>query len=161
MLSTPLTPLAAAVRTFDVTNVSSFSRDLVLAVLYFMRTSVFAVHFLPPSLSSSCFPSLLPSFFRRSGCSAPKIPRLLHRHHLCLLACVLCAFLLSSTRVPCFPRRWCARLPRKTISLCSGASQPVDAVERLALSASTDQNIIMSASKLSEHVKRYRLEHWL
>ena len=41
----PLTYLAAAVQTLNVSNVSSFSQDHVLVVLYFMRTSFFAAHF--------------------------------------------------------------------------------------------------------------------
>ena len=41
----PLTYLAAAVQTLNVPNVSSFSQDHVLVVLYFMRTSFFAAHF--------------------------------------------------------------------------------------------------------------------
>ena len=49
----------------------------------------------------------LPSFFRRAGCGTPTTPRLLHCRHFCLLACALRAFLLSSLRVPHFPRRRC------------------------------------------------------
>ena len=64
--------------------------------------------FLRLSLSSSCcLPRFLPSFFRRVGCGTPTTPRLLHRRHFCLLACALRAFLLSSLRVPRFPRRRC------------------------------------------------------
>ena len=73
---------------------------------------------LPPSLFSSKYPSpftqfqcflprFLPSFFRRVGCGNPTTPRLLHRRHCCLLACALRTFLLSSLRVPRFPRRRC------------------------------------------------------
>ena len=59
-------------------------------------------------LSSGCFlPRFLPSFFRRLGYGTPTTPRLLHRRHSCLLACALRAFLLSSLRVPRFPRRRC------------------------------------------------------
>ena len=68
----------------------------------------FRANVLRLSLSSSCFlPRFLPSFFRRVGCGTPTTPRLLHRRHFCLLACALRAFLLSSLRVPRFPRRRC------------------------------------------------------
>ena len=147
----PLAPLTAAVRTLNVPNVSSSSLELALAALCIMRAAFLSVRFprrffranaLRLSLSSRCFlPRFLPSFFRRVGCSIPtrNTPRLLHRRHFCLLACALRTSLLSSLRVPRFPRRRCtkARLPRKTISLCWAASPPVDAVSRLALSAST------------------------
>ena len=41
---------------------------------------------------------------------SPPPPRLLHRRHFCLLACALQPFLLSSIRVPRFPRWWCPNL---------------------------------------------------
>ena len=92
------------------------------------------------SLSSRCFlPRFLPLFFRYVGCSTPNKPRLLHRRQFCPLACALRASLLSSLRVPRFPRRRCtnfARMPRETISLCWAASPPVDVVSRLASLAS-------------------------
>ena len=50
---------------------------------------------------------LLPSFFRRVGCSTPTTPRLFHRRHFRLLAYDLRIILLSSLRVPHFPRRRC------------------------------------------------------
>ena len=91
------------------------------------------------SSMSGCFlPRLfLPSSFRRVGCGTPTTPRLLHRRHLCLLACALRAFLLSSLRVPLFrgggvstlqPQ---AQLPRETILLCWGASPPVSTSSRI------------------------------
>ena len=119
MWSIPLTPLTTAVRTLNVPNVSSSSRDLTLAALCFMRTAFLSARFprrffranaLRLSLNSvpRCFlPRFLPPSFRRVGCGTPTTPRLLHRRHFCLLACTLQAFLLSSLRVPCFPRRWC------------------------------------------------------
>ena len=67
----------------------------------------------------------------------PSSPLLLIR--VCLRAC-----LLSSLRVPRYTHRRCtnfAWLPRETISLCWVASPPVDAIGRLALSASTDSRI--------------------
>ena len=113
----PLTPLTAAVRTLNVPNVSSSSRDLALAALCSLRAHFLSARFprrffranaLRLSPSSRCFlPRFLPSFFRRVGCSTPPTPRLLHRGHFCLLACALRAFLLSSLRVPRFPRRRC------------------------------------------------------
>ena len=152
----PLTPLTAAMRTLNVPNVSSSSQDLTLATLCFMRPAFlaarsprrfFRANALRLLLSSSYLPRLLPSFFSRVGCGTPTTPRLVHRRHFCLLACDLQAFLLSSLRVPRFPRRWCtnfaaaAQLPRETISLCWDASPPVDAVGRLALSASANSRI--------------------
>ena len=117
MLTIPLAPLTAAVRTLNVPNVSSSSRDLALAALCFLRAaffsaryprSFFRAHVLSLSLSSTCFlPKFLPSFFRRVGNSTPNTPRLLHRRHFCLLACALLSSLLSSLRVPRFPRRRC------------------------------------------------------
>ena len=113
----PLTLLTAAVRTLNVPNVSSSSRDLVLADLCFLRADFlsprlprrfFRANTLRFLLSSGCaLPRFLPSFFRRVGCSTPTTPGLLHRQHFCLLACALRAFLLSSLRVPRFPRRRC------------------------------------------------------
>ena len=114
----PFTTLTAAVRKLNVPNVSSSSRDLALAALCFLRVDFLLAYFprrffrtnpLRLSLSSRCFLPrffLLP-FFRRVGCSTPTSPRLLHRQHFCSLACALRAFLLSSLRVPRFPRRRC------------------------------------------------------
>ena len=98
-------------------DVSSSSRDLALANLCFLRMGFLSARF-PRRLfranaphlllSSRCFlPRFLPSFFRRVGYRPPTTPRLLHRRHFCLLAHALRAFLLSSLRVPCFPRRRC------------------------------------------------------
>ena len=113
----PLTLLTTAVRTLNVPNVSSSSRDLALVALCFLRVGFLSARFprrffrantLHLSLSSRCFlPRFLPSFFRRVGCGNPTTPRLLHRRHCCLLACALRTFLLSSLRVPRFPRRRC------------------------------------------------------
>ena len=106
-------------RTLNVPNVSSSSRDLVLATLCYMQAAFLSTRFLRRffranalrlSLSSmsGCFVTrFLPSFFRHVGCSTPTTPRLLHHRHVCLLACCLRAFLLSSLRVPRFPRRRC------------------------------------------------------
>ena len=49
--------------------------------------------------------SCLRSSDARVGYGTPTTPRLLHRRHFCLFACDLRAFLLSSLRVPRFPRR--------------------------------------------------------
>ena len=113
----PLTPLTAAVRTLNVPNVSSSSRDLALAALCFLRADFLSARFprrlfrantLRFSLSSRCFlPWFLTSLFRRVGYGTPTSPRLLHRRHFCLLACALRAFLLSLLRGPLFPRRRC------------------------------------------------------
>ena len=114
----PLTPSTAAVRTLNVPNVRSSSRDLALVAFWFLRTDFLSARFprrffranaLRLSLSSSrCFlPRFLPSFFRRFGCGNPTTPRLRHRRHCRLLACALREFLISSLRVPRFPRRRC------------------------------------------------------
>ena len=105
-----LAPMTPAVRTVNVPNVSSSSRDLALAALCFLRADFLSARFpryffrantLRFSLSSRCFlPRLLPSFFRLVGYGTPTTPRLLHRRHFCFLACALRAFLLSSFRVP-------------------------------------------------------------
>ena len=107
----------AAVRTLNVPNVNSSSRDLALATLCFMRVAFLITRFprrffrantLHLSLSSRCLPRFLPWFFGRVGCSTPTTPGGLRRRHVCLLACDLRAFLLSSLfRVRRFPRRRC------------------------------------------------------
>ena len=121
--STLLTSFTAAVRMLNVPNASSSSRDLVLAALCFMRAAFLSARFprrlfranalrLWFSSVSRCFlPRFLPSFFRRVGCGAPTTPRLLHSRHFCLLVCALRAFLLSSLRVPRFPRRRSPNFP--------------------------------------------------
>ena len=105
-----LTPLTAALRTLNVSNVRSSSRDLALEALCDMRVASLAARFpcrffranaFRLSLSSRCcLPRFLPWFFRRVGCSILNTPRLLHRQQFSLLACALRAFLLSSLRVP-------------------------------------------------------------
>ena len=50
-----------------------------------------------------------------------------------------------------------ARLPRETISLCWGASPPVDAVARLALSASTSSRINRLHEGTSIHARTQQL----
>ena len=147
----PLTPLTAAVRALNVLNVSSSSRDLTLATLWFLRADFLPAYFprrffranaLRLSLSSRYFlPRFLPLFSRRVGRGTPTTPRHLRRRHVCLLACALRAFLLLASG-PTFPtaavsQLYWVRLPRETISLCWGALPPVDSVGRFALSAST------------------------
>ena len=113
----PLTPSTAAVRTLNVQNVSSFEPRPRPGGLVFLADG-FPLRPLPLSLFSSKCPSpftqfqvfptqVLASFFRRVGCGNPTTPRLLHYRHCCLLVCVLRAFLISSLRVPRFPRRRC------------------------------------------------------
>ena len=153
-----LTPLTAAVRTLNVPNVSSSSRDLALAALCFLRADFLSARFprrffranaLRLSLSSSrCFlPRFLLSFFRCVGYGTPTTLRLLHRRHFCLLAWTLRVFLFSSLRVTRFPRRRCPNFAAAgTVAAGNdfallGASPPVDAVGRLALSASTSSRI--------------------
>ena len=95
-----LSPLtAAAMRTLNGPNVSSSSPDLTLVALNNMRAAFLSARLprrfsqanaLRLSLSSRCFlPRLLPSFFRRVGCSTPNTHLLLHRQTLFLLACAL------------------------------------------------------------------------
>ena len=124
----PLISLTTAVRMLNVPNVSSPSRHLALAAsLCFMRAvsvnarlprRVFRANVFHLPLSSRGFLArFLSSFFRRVGCSTPNTPRPLHRRHFCLLSCALRAFLLSSLRVPRFPRRRCTNTHG-----CSGKS---------------------------------------
>ena len=110
----PLTPLKAYVHALNVLNVSSCIRDLALAAWCFMRAAFLIACFLRRffrasafrlSLSSRFLPRFPPWFFRRGGCSTPTTPRLLHSRLFCLLTCDLRAILLSSLRVPRFPRR--------------------------------------------------------
>ena len=113
--SIPLTPLTAAVRTLNVPNVSSSSRDLALEALCFLRADYlsarsrrrfFRASALRLSLSSRCFlPRFLSLFFQRVGYGTPTTPRLLHRRHLCLLPCAVRALVLSSLWASRFPRR--------------------------------------------------------
>ena len=80
----PLAPLTAYVRTFNVPNVSSSSRDLTLAALCFLRAAflsarcrrrLFRANALRLSLSSRCFlRRFFPSFFQRVECSTPNTP---------------------------------------------------------------------------------------
>ena len=131
MCPIPLTPLTAAVQKLNVPNVSSFSRDLALAALRFLRVDFLSACFLRRFfrastlrllLSSRCFlPRFLSSFFQRVGCGTPTTPRLLHRRHFCSFACSLPAPLLFSLGVPRFPGDGApalllpqARLPRET-----------------------------------------------
>ena len=103
------------------------------------------------SLSSRCFlPRFLPLFLRQSvGCSTPNMPRLHHRRHFCLIACALRASLVSSLRVPLFPRRrytvptWHSYRGKPFGIDCWAASPPVDAVVigKVAPSASTSSRI--------------------
>ena len=75
----PSASLTAAVRTLNVPNVSSSSRDLALVTLCFVRVAFlsarsprrfFRAKALRLSLNPTCFlPRFLPSFFRRVECS--------------------------------------------------------------------------------------------
>ena len=62
----PLTPLTAAVRTLNVPNVSSSSRDLALAALCFLRADFLSPHF--PVVFSEQIPS---AFYSVPGASYP------------------------------------------------------------------------------------------
>ena len=158
MCGAPLTPLTAAVRMFNVPNVSSSSRALALAALCFLRADFlyacfprrfFRANALRLQLSSRCFlPRFLPSFLRCVGCGTPTTPRRLHRRHTFAYSRVpsehsssLCfeSHVFRGGGVPTLLPQ--ARLPRETISLCWGASPPVGTVGRLALSPSTSSRI--------------------
>ena len=106
--------LAAAVQTLNVWNMSSSNRNLALAALYFMQADCLITHFprrffrmdaVRLSLSSKC----LPRFLACAGCSTPTTPRVLHGRHFFSLECDLRTFLLSSLRVPRFPRWRCLK----------------------------------------------------
>ena len=108
----PLTPLKAAVHTLKVLNVSSSSRLLALAAWCFMRAAFLNARFFRRFFRASAFrrssrflPRFPPWFFRRVGCGTPTKPRLLRCRLSCLLTCDLRAILLSTLRVPRFPRR--------------------------------------------------------
>ena len=124
----PLIPLTAAVRTL---NVSSSSQDLALTALCFMRAAFLSARFSRRFFRANALRLSLSSMSR---CSTKVLRFVLptcwvrHSYHastspsstlFCLLACALREFLLSSLRVPRFPRRRCPnfRLPRETISL--------------------------------------------
>ena len=159
MWSIPLTtPLTSAVRTFNVPYVSSPSRDLALAALCFLRADFLSARFprrfsekipsafysvpgasypgsclrssdvwgtvLPPRLDSSIVDS---SAYSREPSEHSSSPR-------------FGSHVFRGSGVPTLLPQ--ARLPRETISHCGGASPPVDAVGRLALSASTSSRII-------------------
>ena len=160
----PLTPLTAAVRTLNVLNVSSSSRDLGPAALCFLRadflSTLFPRRFLRAnilrfSLSSGCFlPRFLPSFFRRVGYSTPTTPGLLLRRHFWLLACALRTFLFSSLRVSRFSR-WrrsnfviTGTVAAGTISPCWGASP---SVVRLTGLHCQHRRVLASIDVMKEH----------
>ena len=146
----PLTPLTVAVRTL---NVSSSSRDLALATLCFMWAVFPSARFLrrffeqmPSAFRSVSYPGvfysgscLRPADVLGTGMKLPPrldfsivdtfaYPRVPSEH---------CSSPRFGSHVFCgggiptlLPQ---ARLPRETISLCWGASPPVDAVGRLTL----------------------------
>ena len=153
----PLTPLTAAVRTLNVPNVSSSSRDLALAALCFLRAD-----FSPPAFPVAFSEQIPYAFYSVPGASYPG-------------SCLRSSDVLGTALPPRLdfsivdtsahwrepsehsssPRLGShvfrgggvttllpqARLPRETIVLCWGASPPVDAVGKLALSASTTSRI--------------------
>ena len=151
----PLTPLTAAVRTLNVPNVSSSIRDLALAALCFLRADFLFVRFprrffrantirfshvfstqvlclrssdvldaaLPPRLDFSIVDTFAYSRVPSEHSSSPRFG----------------SHVFRGGGVPTLLLQ--ARLPRETISLCWGASPPVDAVGRLALSVSTSSCI--------------------
>ena len=71
----PLTPLTAAVRTLNVSNVRSSSRDLALAALCFLRAD-----FLSPRFPRRFFPSKYPPFFTQFRVIAFVLPTCWVRH---------------------------------------------------------------------------------
>ena len=114
MCPIPLTPLTAAVRTLNVPNVSSSSRDLALATLCFLRADFLSARFprrffrpMPSAFHSVLGVFYLGSCLRSSDVLGEALqPRLdFSIVELCLLACAFRAFLLSSLRVPRIPRR--------------------------------------------------------
>ena len=166
----PLTPLTAAVRTLNVPNVSSFSRDLALAALCFLRAgwgsppaSPVAIPEQIPSVSYSVPGASYPGSCLRSfdvlGTALP--PRLDFSIVDTSAYSRVPSERSSSPRfgshvfrgggVPTLLPQ--ARLPRETISLCWGASPPVDAVNRLALSVSTSCRINRCHEGTSIHAR--------
>ena len=146
-------PLRAAIRTLNVTNVSSSSRGLALAALCFMRVGSLIIRFprrffradaLRLSLSSRCLPIFLLLLFRRCGFSTLIIPQSFPCRYFFLLACDLgISTLLASgpTFFAAAVSRRFTRLPQETISHCWDASPLVDAVSRLVPSESMSSHI--------------------
>ena len=154
----PLTPLTAAVRTLNVPNVSFSSRDLALVALCFSRADFLSARFprrffranaLRLLLSSRCFLPRLYSLPSSDVLGAAIPPRLDFSIVDTVAYSRVPSEHSSSPRfgfhvfrgggVPTLLPQ--ARLPRETISLCWSSSPPVDAVGRLALSASTNSRI--------------------
>ena len=151
-----LTSLTAAVRTLNVPNAISSSRDLALAALCFLRAEFLSARFPRRFFEqmSSAFHSV-PVFYPGSCLRSSDV--------LCVALPPRLDFSIVDTfaysRVPSehfsSPRFGShffrgggvpillpqARLPRETFSLCWGASPPVDTVGRFALSASTSSRI--------------------
>ena len=144
-------------QTLNVRNVSSFSRDLALATLCFLRVAFFSARFsrrfyradiLRLSHSSRCF--LLRFCLRSSDVLGAALPTRLDFSIVDTFA-----YLRVPSEHPYSPRFGShvfrggggptllpqARLPRKTISLCWVASPPVDVFSRFALSASTSSRM--------------------
>ena len=154
----PFTTLTAAVRKLNVPNVSSSCRDLALAALCFLRGDFIYLPNSPVAFSeriSSVFHSVPGVFYlsfclRCSDVLGAALPPYLDFSIVDTFAYSRVPSEHSSSPrfrshvfrgggVPTLLPQ--ARLPRETISLCWGASPPVDAVGRFALSASTSSRI--------------------
>ena len=151
----PSTPLTAAVRTLNVPNASSSSRYLALAVLCFLPTDLFPLRPMPSAFHSISRVFYLGSCLRSSHVLGAALSPRLDSPIVDTFADSRVPF--AHTSSPRFgshvfrgggaptllPQ---ARLPRETVSLSWSASPPVDAVGRLALSASTSSRINQSMS---------------
>ena len=152
-----LTPLTAAVRTLNVPNVSSSSRDLALVALCFLRTDFLSARFPRRFFRANalCLCSVPGVFYPCSCLPSSDVLRAAIPPRLYFSIVDTVAYSLvpsehsSSSRfvshvfrggdvLTLLPQ---ARLPREMISLCWGSSPPVDAVGRLALSTSTSSRI--------------------
>ena len=155
----PLTLLTAAVRTLNVPNVSSASRDLALAVLCLMRAAFLSASASPVAFSEqmpSAFHSVLGVLYPGSCLHSSNVLGAALPPRLDFSIVDTFAYSRDSSKHSSSPRfgshvfrggsiptllpqvRW---LPRETITFCWGASPPVDAVGRLTLSASTSSRI--------------------
>ena len=149
----------AAVRTLNLPNVNSSSRDLALAALRFLRAGFLSASFLRRFFRANAIRfSLSSRWFLPRKVFAFVLPTcwVRHSHHVSTSpSSPTFAYSRVSSEDSSSPRFGShiscgggvptllpqARLPRETISLCWGASPPVDAVGGRALSASTSSRI--------------------
>ena len=102
-LSSTAPPSATVAMRSSITLSFAASNAQMARLYIFFR--FFRASALRRSLNSRSLPRFLPRVFRHVGCGTPTKPRRLFSRLSCLLTCDLRAILLSSLRVPRFPRR--------------------------------------------------------